>query len=46
MLRDGTAFKDLRAHHFDQVDRPRAAQSLVRRLQRLGSDLNLTERAA
>jgi transposase len=46
MLRDGTAYQDLGAQYFDQVDRPRATKSLVRRLERLGYHVELTETAA
>lgn len=46
MLRDGTAYQDLGGQYFDQIDRPRAAKSYVRRLERLGYHVTLTETAA
>lgn len=36
MLRDGTPYRDLGAHHFDQKDRSRVARRFVARLQQLG----------
>ena len=36
MLRDGTAFQDLGADHFDRTDRTQAAKRLTRRLEQLG----------
>jgi len=46
MLRDGTEFQDLGGNYFDQVDRPRATKNLVRRLEKLGYHVELTENAA
>jgi transposase len=41
MLRDGTAFQDLGADHFDRQDRAKTAQRLTRRLQQLGYVVDL-----
>jgi len=46
MLRDGTAYQDLGGHYFDQVDRPRATKTLVRRLEKLGYHVELRDHAA
>ena len=46
MLRDGTAFEDLGADHFDRTDRTRAVSRLTKRLQTLGYDVQLTPKAA
>jgi transposase len=46
MLRDGTAYQDLGALHFDAADKARATKSLVRRLERLGYRVDLKEQAA
>jgi transposase len=46
MLRDGTEYHDLGAHHVDAADKARATKSLVRRLQGLGYIVELTENAA
>jgi transposase len=41
MLRDGTAFEDLGADHFDREDRTKTAQRLTRRLEQLGYAVDL-----
>lgn len=46
MLRDGVAYRDLGADHFDRRDRSKAIHRLVRRLQDLGCDVTLTPTAA
>jgi transposase len=46
MLRDGTEFQDLGGNYFDRVDRPRTTKNLVRRLEKLGYHVDLTEAAA
>jgi len=46
MLRDGTVYEDLGPNHFDQLNRDRAANSLVRRLNALGFDVDLRPAAA
>jgi len=46
MLRDGTAYQDLGADHFTRADRPRAAKNLVRRLESLGYQVQISEAAA
>jgi hypothetical protein len=43
MLRNGTAYQDLGIGYFDRSDRKRAAAGLVRRLQRLGYQVDLRE---
>ena len=43
MIRDGTPYRDLGPHHFDQMDRSRAARRLVARLQHLGYNVSVTE---
>ncbi|MGD0524079.1 MAG: IS110 family transposase [Polyangiaceae bacterium] len=46
MLRDGTAFQDLGADHFDRQDRSKTAQRLTRKLQQLGYVVELRPAAA
>jgi len=46
MLSDGTFYQDLGADYLDRVDRARTAKHLVRRLDHLGFDVQLTEKAA
>ncbi len=41
ILRDSVDYKDLGAAHLDQLDKTRASRNLVRRLQRLGFDVEL-----
>jgi transposase len=45
LLRDGSAYQDLGPLHFDQLHRDRTAKNLVRRLQALGFDVDLTTAA-
>ena len=46
MLTDGTFYHDLGADYLDRVDRTRTAKQMVRRLDHLGFDVQLTETAA
>jgi len=46
MLRDGTAYNELGASHFDRADRSRTSHRLVRRLRDLGFDVQIKEVAA
>jgi transposase len=46
MIREGTPYKDLGAQHFDRYDRTRAARRLVARLEQLGYNAQITDRAA
>lgn len=46
MLRDGTPYRDLGVHHFDQRDRSRVARRIVARLQQLGYNVQITEAVA
>ena len=46
MIREGTPYKDLGAHHFDRHDRSRTARRLVARLEQLGYNAQITDRAA
>jgi transposase len=46
LLRDGTVYQDLGMSHFDNMNRDRAAKSLVRRLQALGFEVNVRPAAA
>jgi transposase len=41
MLRDGVEYRDLGPNHFDQIDKARAAERLVRKLQALGYGVEL-----
>jgi transposase len=41
MLRNGVAYEELAANHFEQVDKRRATRRLVRRLEALGYDVAL-----
>jgi len=45
ILRDGAEYRDLGAHHFDQLDRGHAARRLVTRLEALGYRVELAETA-
>ena len=46
MLKDGVAYHDLGADHFSRRDRSKAIQRLVRRLNDLGCDVQLSAQAA
>jgi hypothetical protein len=46
LLRDGTVYQDLGMSHFDNMNRDRAAKSLVRRLQALGFEVDVRPAAA
>lgn len=46
MIREGTPYRDLGADHFDRHDRARAARRLVARLEQLGYNAQITDRAA
>lgn len=45
ILRDGTPYQDLGPNYLDDVDRPRATKSLVRRLEKLGYKVQLNDDA-
>jgi hypothetical protein len=42
MLRDGVDYRDLGPDHFDHIDKAKAAERLVRKLQALGYGVELT----
>lgn len=46
MLNDGTEYQDLGAAHLDRMDRDRSAKHLLRRLEDMGFEVQLTEKAA
>jgi transposase len=46
MLRRGVAYHDLGPDHFQRTERARLANRLARRLDELGFNVTLTERAA
>ena len=46
MLREGTEYQDLGAHHFEQIDRRKTAGRLVRKLQELGYEVDVKDNAA
>ena len=46
LLRDGVVYQDLGPNYFDQRDRSQIARQAVRRLERLGYHVSLTEGAA
>ncbi len=46
LLRDGVVYQDLGGNYFDQRDRSQIARQAVRRLERLGFHVSLTEGAA
>jgi transposase len=46
MLKDGVEYRDLGADHFSRRDRSKAIQRLIRRLNDLGCDVQLTPQAA
>jgi len=46
MLQRGIAYRDLGADHFERVQNDRLAQRLTRKLQQLGFEVALTQRAA
>lgn len=46
MLKEGTAYKDLGADHFDRISRDKIRRYHVKRLQTLGYKVELTEEAA
>lgn len=46
MLRDGTPYRDLGIHYFDQKDRSRVARRFVARLQQLGYSVQIKEAVA
>ena len=46
ILRDGTEYRDLGAHHFDRLDRGHATRRLVTRLEALGYQVHLQEAVA
>ncbi|MGC1955848.1 MAG: IS110 family transposase [Gammaproteobacteria bacterium] len=46
MIREGTPYRDLGANHFDSHDRARTARRLVARLEQLGYQAKVTNRAA
>src|SRR4051794_12043722 len=46
MLQRGIAYRDLGADHFDRAQNNRLAQRLTRKLQQLGFEVALTQRAA
>ena len=45
LLKDGTVYQDLGPHHFEERDRQAAARHAVRRLQRLGYSVTLSQEA-
>jgi transposase len=45
MLRDGSAYRDLRPDHFDRIDKAKAIHRLVQRLHHLGCEVQLTPAA-
>ena len=45
MLRDGSAYRDLRSDHFDRIDKAKAIHRLVQRLHHLGCEVQLTPAA-
>ena len=46
LLRDGVVYQDLGGNHFDERDRSQVARQAVRRLERLGYHVSLTQGAA
>jgi transposase len=46
MLKDGTAYEDLGADHFDRIDREALVRRSVRRLERLGYQVSIKEAVA
>ena len=46
MLKRGAVYADLGPDHFDKTDRTRLAKKLARKLDELGFDVTLAERAA
>ena len=46
LLRDGVVYQDLGSNHFDERDRSHVARQAVRRLERLGYHVSLTQGAA
>lgn len=45
MLKNGVEYRDLGAHHFTRRDRSKAILRLVRRLNELGCEVQLSEAA-
>lgn len=46
MLRDGVVYEDLGPHHFDRLDKAKAAKRLVNRLHELGFEVQINQAAA
>ncbi len=46
ILRDGVDYRDLGPDHFDRIDRRKTIRRLVRRLEDLGCQVEITAHAA